>query len=65
MTIAEVLIKLEEDGLIDSTCQTCREVFIPQLQEGKTLGQIFAPRHQASRRCESGKRAHCTCDTCF
>jgi hypothetical protein len=23
------------------------------------------PRHMASSRCESGKRPHCTCDTCF
>jgi hypothetical protein len=25
----------------------------------------FAPGHQPSDRCESGKRPHCTCDTCF
>lgn len=23
------------------------------------------PYHDASPRCESGKRPHCTCDTCF
>lgn len=23
------------------------------------------PRHTASEHCESGKRPHCTCDTCF
>jgi hypothetical protein len=23
------------------------------------------PYHEASTRCESGKRPHCTCDTCF
>lgn len=23
------------------------------------------PHHDASPRCESGKRNHCTCDTCF
>ena len=23
------------------------------------------PPHDASARCESGKRTHCTCDTCF
>lgn len=23
------------------------------------------PSHSASERCESGKRNHCTCDTCF
>lgn len=25
----------------------------------------FFPPHDASDRCESGKRNHCTCDTCF
>lgn len=25
----------------------------------------FHPSHDASDRCESGKHAHCTCDTCF
>lgn len=25
----------------------------------------FFPPHDASHRCESGKREHCTCDTCF
>jgi hypothetical protein len=25
----------------------------------------FAPYHDASPRCESGKRNHCTCATCF
>jgi len=25
----------------------------------------FFPPHRARRRCESGKRPHCTCDTCF
>jgi len=23
------------------------------------------PSHTASARCESGRRPHCTCDTCF
>lgn len=23
------------------------------------------PSHTASKRCESGKHPHCTCDTCF
>jgi len=25
----------------------------------------FGPPHKASDRCESGKYAHCSCDTCF
>jgi hypothetical protein len=39
-----------------STCRTCKE-------EG--YGKGFAPQHKASEGCRSGKRAHCTCDTCF
>lgn len=27
--------------------------------------QGMMPSHTASDRCESGKRAHCTCDVCF
>lgn len=25
----------------------------------------FHPAHDASERCESGMRDHCSCDTCF
>ena len=25
----------------------------------------FHPPHDAADRCESGKRTHCSCDTCF
>ena len=25
----------------------------------------FAPNHEASRRCKSGQRDHCTCGICF
>lgn len=28
-------------------------------------GASMMPSHDASLRCESGKRPHCTCDTCF
>jgi hypothetical protein len=28
-------------------------------------GETFHPRHNASQYCESGRRNHCTCDTCF
>lgn len=29
------------------------------------LASEMMPPHDASPRCESGKRNHCTCDTCF
>ena len=28
-------------------------------------GVSFHPSHTASPNCQSGRRAHCTCDTCF
>ncbi len=31
----------------------------------RELGNNFHPSHDASERCESGKRNHCSCDTCF
>src|SRR5258708_735162 len=36
------------------TCNQCQE----------HLGEFY-PSHFASQGCESGKRPHCTCDTCF
>ena len=37
-------------------CSTCEQI--------KAEGG-FGPRHNASRRCESGGYNHCTCDICF
>lgn len=31
----------------------------------RQAGSTFHPSHDASDRCESGKRPHCSCDTCF
>lgn len=31
----------------------------------REAGVTFFPRHVPSVRCQSGKRPHCTCDTCF
>lgn len=33
--------------------------------EHRRRGDKFLPPHDASERCESGKRNHCTCDVCF
>jgi hypothetical protein len=40
-----------------SGCQYCENL--------KASGSNFHPPHDASPRCESGGRPHCTCDTCF
>jgi hypothetical protein len=61
----DYIVSLETAGFISPDCRSCLQDFYPELVKGKKLGDIFAPRHQASKRCESGKRAHCTCDTCF
>lgn len=39
----------------DGSCPTC---------EGLKPGED-APPHDASVRCESGRRNHCSCDVCF
>jgi hypothetical protein len=61
----EYIRELEEARGIDPECRTCQEIFYPRLKEGKKLYEIFAPGHQPSRYCQSGKNNHCTCDTCF
>ncbi len=53
------LARLEAQGIIFKDCPYCREWY-----EHPT-GNPAAPRHQASASCESGKRPHCTCDTCW
>jgi hypothetical protein len=56
---------MEDAGYLDPDCKTCVEVFYSQILNGKDLTTIHAPSHKPSPRCESGKRPHCTCDTCF
>jgi hypothetical protein len=35
----------------------------PGCVANRTYG--YGPSHDPSPRCQSGKRPHCTCDTCF
>jgi hypothetical protein len=49
--------RLVSAGTIVKGCKGC-EVFF-------TNPGVMAPSHKASDRCRSGKRDHCTCDTCF
>lgn len=56
-------LEIYED--LNPNCKTCVEVFYPELMRGKKMNDIFAPRHKASKRCESGRHPHCTCDVCF
>jgi hypothetical protein len=59
----EFIARLEKSGDLDPKCLFCVDHFYRDLKAGK--GMPFAPRHKASLGCMSGRRAHCTCDTCF
>jgi len=41
----------------EKNCSYCRQA--------KESGDDGMPRHFASAYCQSGRRSHCTCDTCF
>jgi hypothetical protein len=56
---------LEKTGSLDPNCKSCQEYFYPIARVGENIWNVFAPRHKASSRCQSGKRPHCTCDICF
>jgi len=61
-TRAEQITRWEQEGRLDPECPFCQREFYAA--ESKPY-DVFAPNHKASEGCESGKRAHCTCDTCF
>lgn len=44
---------------------TRRRRRVPECTYCDSVMESGAPMHDASERCESGKRPHCTCDTCF
>ena len=62
-TNEESIKRLEILGEIDPNCKTCKSIFYPSYEKG--IFTVFAPRHKASKNCQSGKRPHCTCDCCF
>lgn len=55
-----IIQRMEASGALVPTCCACLEFY-----ETPDPRDTFAPCHQASPRCQSGKRSHCTCDTCF
>lgn len=55
MTEDEIKAARERYRLPNGQCKYCDEHRDDQMM----------PSHTASSRCESGKRPHCTCDTCF
>lgn len=56
-----VLAAMEKQGAISPGCKECQGAFYA----APDPINAFYPRHTASFRCESGRRPHCTCDTCF
>jgi hypothetical protein len=56
------LLEAERVGALDSTCAECAPVYHA---DDPSLMQFMQPNHTASPRCQSGRRAHCACATCF
>lgn len=56
-SVEQRVARLERDGIIVRNCILCAPFF----KNPDAMG----PRHNASDGCESGKRNHCSCDTCF
>jgi hypothetical protein len=46
----------------EGECPTCDR---DRAKANETGRVPFGPSHDASTRCQSGRRSHCTCDTCF
>lgn len=57
LTEEQVIAQRVASGSIVKGCSGCEPFFRDP--------NAMAPRHKASDRCRSGKRSHCTCDTCF
>lgn len=51
---AQVIAKYGAANPEHLDCKTCLEYSV-----------FGGPSHDASQRCESGKRSHCSCDCCF
>jgi len=61
------LIKLlEARGALDPDCTECLRRMYPYISWLNGYPQLpFYPNHSAVSTCASGRRAHCTCDSCF
>jgi hypothetical protein len=61
------IARLEGLGVLDPNCKYCQQEYYPfyRFQWVKGKEGPMGPRHTASPRCQSGKRPHCTCSTCF
>ena len=64
----EMIQRWEKEGRLNPDCRFCQDEYYAK----KSLpSDVFAPRHEGSKNCESGslasggRNSHCTCDTCF
>lgn len=57
---ANRLIPVRDRAADPGECRTCDREYWPDPKRVTSM-----PSHEASSRCESGKRSHCTCDTCY
>jgi len=53
LTAKEAVDKARQDEI--ANCEYCKKI----------AASGFGPSHFASANCQSGRRNHCTCDTCF
>lgn len=63
-TRAATFARWEAIGITDPACPACQRVYYSNPQHPIDVTDA-GPHHQASARCESGGRNHCTCDVCF
>lgn len=57
LTEKQIIAQRVSQGIIVEGCKGCEPFF--------KNPNAFAPSHNASKLCQSGKRSHCTCDGCF
>jgi hypothetical protein len=60
-TRAQAIARWESQGWLVPGCPGCEERYAAAAGPGSVHG----PNHTASRRCDSGKRPHCSCDACW
>lgn len=60
ITKEKALARLEKTGQLVPNCSGCMVWY-----ESADPVFVLAPPHKNSSFCESGRRPHCTCDSCF
>ena len=58
VVLSDEFLEMCEKELARHDCPTCVEIYNDNVN-------AMYPRHYASDYCKSGKRPHCSCDTCF